>query len=159
MTRRRFYAPPEAFAADAKSVALSADGTKHLLHALRLTVGDEVYVFYGAGREFRGEIDGIKRDQTNLRITEEVVPSATESCLNLTMSVALLKGEKFNRAIQKLTELGVSCLVPVVTKRADVRIRNDVDAERKLVRWRRIVMEATEQCGRAGLTTEIPDLF
>ena len=131
MTRRRFYAPPEAFAADAKSAALSADETKHLRHVLRLKVGDEAYVFDGAGREFRGEIDNLKRDQTNVRITEEVMPSARESNLNLTMAVALLKGEKFDLVIQKLTELGVSCVVPVITKRADVRIRNDNDADRK----------------------------
>src|ERR1043166_6372331 len=67
------------------------------------------------------------------------------------MAVALLKGEKFDLVIQKLTELGVSCVVPVITKRADVRIRNDDDADRKLIRWRRIVMEATKQCGRARL--------
>ena len=153
MTRRRFYAPPEAFAPDHKSVVLNPDETRHLRNVLRLGTGDEVYLFDGAGREFRGEIDGLKRDRTNVRITEEVIPSARESNLNLTMAVALLKGEKFDLVIQKLTELGVSCVVPVITKRADVRIRNDNDAERKLIRWRRIVMEATKQCGRARLMT------
>jgi 16S rRNA (uracil1498-N3)-methyltransferase len=69
------------------------------------------------------------------------------------MAVALLKGEKFDLVIQKLTELGVNHLVPITTKRADVRMRNDGDADRKLIRWRRIVLEATKQCGRARLMT------
>jgi 16S rRNA (uracil1498-N3)-methyltransferase len=76
------------------------------------------------------------------------------------MAIALLKGEKFDLVIQKLTELGVDCVAPIMTKRADVRLRNDDDAERKLIRWRRIVMEATKQCGRARLMTiESPITF
>jgi 16S rRNA (uracil1498-N3)-methyltransferase len=151
MTRRRFHAPPNAFARDLTAVLLSADESQHLRNVLRLKAGDEVYVFDGAGREFRGEIDRLSRDATNINITQEVMPSAPESQLKLTMAVAVLKGEKFDLVIQKLVELGVNCVVPIMTKRADVRVRNDDDAERKLIRWRRIVMEATKQCGRARL--------
>jgi 16S rRNA (uracil1498-N3)-methyltransferase len=122
MTRRRFYAPPKAFTAD-KVVTLGADESQHLRNVLRLKSGDEVYVFDGAGREFRGEIDHLSRDTTNVHITQEVAPSSAESPLQLTMAIALLKGEKFDLVIQKLTELGVNCVVPIVTKRADVRLQ------------------------------------
>lgn len=152
MTRRRFYAPPQAFAAD-KVVTLGADESQHLRNVLRLKTGDEVYIFDGAGREFRGAVDRLSRIATYIQVTEEVGPAAAESPLQLTMAVALLKGEKFDLVIQKLTELGVNCIVPLMTKRADVRIRNYDDADRKLIRWRRIVMEATKQCGRARLMT------
>jgi len=43
--------------------------------------------------------------------------------------------------------------VIVITARADVKIRSDVDAERKLIRWRGITLEASKQCGRARLMT------
>jgi 16S rRNA (uracil1498-N3)-methyltransferase len=69
------------------------------------------------------------------------------------MAVALLKGEKFDLVVQKLTELGVTSVIPILTARADVRLRSEDDADHKLVRWRRIVMEATKQCGRARLMT------
>jgi len=158
MTRRRFYAPPDAF--EATSATLGTDETQHLRNVLRLKTGDEVYVFDGAGHEFRGEIESIKREQTNLHIAEEVVPSARESPLSLTMAVALLKGEKFDLVIQKLTELGASRVIPIITARAEVRIRNEHEAGRKVTRWRRIVMEATKQCGRARLmTVENPHTF
>ena len=52
MTRRRFYAPPEAFAPDGASVTLSAEESRHLRDVLRLRAGDEAYVFDGEGREF-----------------------------------------------------------------------------------------------------------
>jgi 16S rRNA (uracil1498-N3)-methyltransferase len=152
MTRRRFYALPKAFTAD-QAVTLGADESQHLQNVLRLKTGDEVYIFDGAGREFRGEINSLSRLATNIRITQEVAPAAPESPLQLTMAIALLKGDKFDLVIQKLTELGANCVVPIMTKRSDVRIRNNDDAERKLIRWRRIVIEATKQCGRARLMT------
>ncbi|HBB95210.1 MAG TPA: 16S rRNA (uracil(1498)-N(3))-methyltransferase [Blastocatellia bacterium] len=151
MTRRRFYAPPQAFASDAKSVTLSAEETRHLRDVLRLKSGDEVYVFDGAGREMRGQVQSITRDSTEVSVGDEVEPARPESPLNLTLAVALLKGEKFDLVVQKMTELGVVRVIPVINARADVKIRSDDDAERKLIRWRRIILEASKQCGRARL--------
>ncbi len=151
MTRRRFYAPPEAFAPDAKSVTLSAEETRHLRDVLRLKSGDVVYVFDGAGREVCGKVQSVTRDSTEVSVVAEVDPARPESPLNLTLAVALLKGEKFDLVVQKMTELGAARVIPLITARADVKIRNDSDAERKLIRWRRIALEATKQCGRARL--------
>lgn len=151
MTRRRFYAPPEAFATETKSVRLGPEETRHLRDVLRLKSGDEVYVFDGAGREFRGQIQGVTRNVTEVSVVNEVEPARPESPVNLTLAVALLKGEKFDLVVQKMTELGVAQVIPVITARADVKLRSDDDAERKLIRWRRITLEASKQCGRARL--------
>jgi 16S rRNA (uracil1498-N3)-methyltransferase len=160
MTRRRFYAPPQAFASDAKSVTLSAEETRHVRDVLRLKSGDEVYVFDGAGREVRGQVQSITRDSTEVSVSDEVEPARPESPLTLTLAVALLKGEKFDLVVQKMTELGVVRVIPVITARADIKIRNDDDAERKLIRWRRITLEASKQCGRARLMdVENPSAF
>src|SRR2546430_6270321 len=151
MTRRRFYAPPEAFAPDARFVTLSADETRHLRDVLRLKNGDEVYVFDGAGREVRGQVQNIARGSVEVSVGSDVEPARPESPLELNLAVALLKGEKFDLVVQKMTELGVARVIPLITARADVRIRNDDEAERKMLRWRRIALEATKQCGRARL--------
>jgi 16S rRNA (uracil1498-N3)-methyltransferase len=151
MTRRRFYAPPIAFSHDGQSATLSADETRHLRDVLRLRVGDEAYVFDGEGKEFRGFVSDIERSSSILRIIEEAEPPSHESPLNLTLAVALLKGEKFDVVVQKATELGASCVVPLITSRADVRIHNPEDAQKKQARWQRIALEATKQCGRAKL--------
>jgi 16S rRNA (uracil1498-N3)-methyltransferase len=153
MTRRRFYAPPAAFTADRTAVKLNADETQHLRKVLRLKPGDEVFVFDGAGREFRGEIQSPVRETTQVRITAELAPASTESLMNLTIAVALLKGEKFDLIVQKLTELGINRVIPVITARADVRLRSEADAARRTDRWRRVAMEATKQCGRTRLMT------
>jgi 16S rRNA (uracil1498-N3)-methyltransferase len=151
MTRRRFYASPGAFAPDGQLVKLEGDETRHLRDVLRLREGDEVYVFNGQGQEYRCHIARVDRRSATLEVIEETEPSSRESPLRLTLAVALLKGEKFDLVIQKATELGVARLIPVITSRADVKVRNTDDGERKLVRWQRIALEAIKQCGRARL--------
>jgi len=149
MTRRRFYAPPGAFGPDEKSVKLTADETRHARDVLRLQSGDEIFVFDGAGREFHCTIQTINRDSAELSVMAEVEPTRPESSLNLTLAIALLKGEKFDLVIQKSTELGVNRIVPLVAERADVRPRDNEGAHKRVARWQRIALEAAKQTGRA----------
>lgn len=149
MTRRRFYAPPSAFDLNAEAVTLASDEARHLRDVLRLKTGDEVFVFDGAGKEFQCRIEESRRDSAQLRIVSEVEPARPESPLQLTLAVALLKGEKFDLVVQKATELGVTRVVPVVTKLADIRLRDESDAAKRVARWQRIALEAAKQSGRA----------
>jgi 16S rRNA (uracil1498-N3)-methyltransferase len=149
MTRRRFYALPANFAPDEKSVTLSAEETRYARDVLRLQSGAEIFVFDGAGREFHCTVQTINRDSTDLTVIAEVEPARPESSLDLTLAIALLKGEKFDLVIQKATELGVKRIVPLDTERADVRLRDNVGANKRVARWRRIALEAAKQTGRA----------
>ena len=151
MTRRRFYAPRIAFAPDSDTITLSADEARHARDVLRLGRGDEVFVFDGEGREYRCVIADIASRSMTLTVAEDTEAAKPESPLDLTLAVALLKGEKFDLVVQKATELGVTRLAPVITARADVRIREPQDAVRKAERWQRIALEAAKQCGRARL--------
>jgi 16S rRNA (uracil1498-N3)-methyltransferase len=149
MTRRRFYAPPSAFDSSLTRITLASDEARHLREVLRLKVGDEVYVFSGEGKEFQCRVEDTRRDAAHLMVVREVEAARPESPLHLTLAVALLKGEKFDLVVQKATELGVTVIAPVVTKLADIRIRDESDAAKRVLRWRRIAMEAAKQCGRA----------
>ena len=149
MSRRRFFAPPEAFSPDGTSVALAPEEARHLRDVLRLGRGDEVFVFDGEGREFRCRVEESERDRAVLAVGGEVEPASPESPLELTLAVALLKGEKLDLVVQKATELGVSRFVPVMTKLADVRLRGVDETSRRVERLRRIALEACKQSGRA----------
>ncbi len=149
MTRRRFYAPTTAFDKNQNAVTLIADEARHLREVLRLKTGDEVFVFDGAGKEFHCRIADSRRDTAQLEVLAEVSPAKPESPLQLTLALALLKGEKFDLVVQKATELGVARIVPVITKHADIRLRDESDATKRLTRWQRIAMEAAKQSGRA----------
>lgn len=160
MARRRFYAPPEAFAAGPESVTLGQEEARHLRDVLRLKRGDEVFVFDGEGREYRCVIEEQGRDRALLFVQEGVAPASPESPLALTLAVALLKGEKFDLVVQKATELGVARIVPVMTKLADVRLKDERDGGKRTLRWQRIALEAAKQSGRARVPqVEAPITF
>lgn len=152
MTRRRFYAPPSAFALSEQTVSLSADEARHARDVLRLQRGDEVYVFDGAGKEFRCEVREFTRHGAVMGLGEEVAPAQPESSLDLTLAIALLKGEKFELVVQKTSELGVNRIVPFEAERADVKVRDKNDSDKRITRWRRIALEAAKQSGRARVT-------
>ena len=152
MSRRRFYASPDDITASA--IALSVDETHHLTHVLRVTPGEQVFVFDGSGHEYECTFRGIKDARAHLELTE-ALSDVVESPLQLTLAQALAKGEKFDFIIQKATELGVSRIAPLITRNADVKLDEHL-IERRLERWRRISLEALKQCGRRQLVEITP---
>lgn len=153
MTRRRFYAPSTSFNENRTAVSLSSEETQHLRNVLRMSVGDSCYVFDGEGREYECIVREARRDSANLEVVSETSPARRESELQLTLALALLKGEKFDLAVQKSTELGVQTIVPLITRLADIRLKDDRDAQRRVDRWQRIALEAAKQSGRAKVPT------
>ena len=149
MTRRRFFAPPSVFNFSKHLVTLTSDEARHLREVLRLKTGDDVQVFDGTGREFRAVVSQARRESAELELGAEIQPPRPESPLKLTLAVALLKGEKFDLVVQKGTELGVNRFIPLVTRYADIRLRDESDASKRVTRWQRIALEAAKQCGRA----------
>lgn len=149
MTRRRFFAPPSAFNFSKQTVTLTADEARHLREVLRLKPGDQVSVFDGAGKEFRAHVAQARRELAELELVEEIEPARPESPLQITLAVALLKGEKFDLVVQKSTELGVTKIVPLITRFADIKLRDNTDASKRVARWQRIALEAAKQSGRA----------
>jgi 16S rRNA (uracil1498-N3)-methyltransferase len=143
---RRFYAPKENFSADA--VELGFDDTRHLRDVLRLKAEDTVNVFDGTGHEFLCMIEKIGKRHTSLRIVKETEATAPESGLDLTFAAAITKGEKFDLVVQKMVELGVNNLIPLFTRRCEVKPGG---SEKRLDRWRKIALEAAKQCGRTKL--------
>jgi 16S rRNA (uracil1498-N3)-methyltransferase len=135
---------------------LEGGEARHLRDALRLRVGDEAFVFDGTGREFRCAVQDCGKRGARLEILAPVAPAQPESPLRLTLALALLKGEKFDLAAQKATELGVNRIVPVITSRADARLRDARDGAQRVERWRRVALAAAKQSGRA-VVPEIAD--
>lgn len=143
---RRFYSPPDQIA-DGK-IVLSAEETRHLRDVLRLRVGDEASVFDGLGREFLTTVETISKSDATLAVVREIPPSSPESPLDITLAAAILPGEKYEITVQKAVELGVRKLVPLYSKRCEVKPGG---GGRRLERWQKIAVESAKQSGRARL--------
>ena len=128
---------------------LATDEARHLREVLRLKPGDEVSVFDAEGKEFRARVAQARREFAELELQDEIEPARPESPLKMTLAVALLKGEKFDLVVQKATELGVVKIVPLITRYADIKLRDEADASKRVARWQRIALEAAKQSGRA----------
>ena len=140
MSERFFLATPPA---GGKAV-LTGDEARHLARVLRAAVGDEVTLFDGRGRSWPARVAAIGRDAVELETGEPRVEAAGGTLL--TLAVALPKGERQKWLVEKLTELGVARLVPLVTERGVAEATASAVA-----RLERGVIEASKQCGRDTL--------
>ena len=74
-----------------------------------------------------------------------------EEKVRVTLVAALIKNDKWDFMIQKVCELGVSEIVPLEAKRCVVRLKDKAD--KKIMRFNKIALEACEQCKREDLVT------
>lgn len=117
----------------------------HLLHVMRASVGDRITLFDDSGAEFVAEIAATRRADVELRILERREVSR-ELSFELVVGVSLPKGDRQKWLVEKLTELGVTTIVPLVTERGVAQPSSGA-----LDRLRRSVIEAAKQCGRNRL--------
>ncbi len=132
----------------ASEILLDGETAHHLAGVLRLKPGHEFLAFDGTGQEALARILQT-RPQVRAEILEIRRPQV-ESAVFVTLFLGLVKGERFDWAVEKSTELGVSSLVPMVTRRTEVRH----PGEERRGRWQRLAVSAAAQSGRVC----VPDI-
>jgi len=134
------------FVADlhAGETVLSGSEVQHLAQVLRATPGTRVRAFDGRGLEAEGVVSesGALRVTLKLDVPQE---SVVEASLSVTLTVALLKGDKLSEVVRRGTELGVNRFRLFVSERCEVRALS----ANKLLRLRRVAQEAAKQSGRS----------
>lgn len=147
----RFFIFPDSVAPDGATAVVTGDDARHISRSLRMRVGEAITLCDGRGTDFSGEIAAIGADSVTVSV-REATPCTSEPPYRAVVYQALVRGERFDAAIQKSVEFGASAIVPVATERATVRL-DAPDAEKKRVRWQRIATEAAMQCGRGVIPT------
>jgi 16S rRNA (uracil1498-N3)-methyltransferase len=137
------------FVEDLDSLALTDDDEHHLARSLRLRPGELVTASDGAGawRPTRWAGTGLEADGD---VVVEPPPRQP-----LTVGFALAKGDRPERVVRALTELGMDVLVPLATARAVVRWEGD-RADRHQARLVRVAREAAMQSRRVRLPALLP---
>ncbi len=146
MTDRYFVENP----IEGRQARLSGAEAHHLAHVMRAKLGDEVVVFDGSGAEFVARVEHLGRSEVELSVVARH-PIDRESCVAITLGVALPKGDRRRWLVAKAVELGVARLVPLKTARSQDRESSDASA-----RLRQAVIEASKQCGRNRLMEIAP---
>jgi 16S rRNA (uracil1498-N3)-methyltransferase len=138
------------FVTDLGRPALGAADRHHLTRVLRLPPGSEVTAADGAGRWRPCHLTG---GDTLAVDGPEVVDARPEP--PLTVAFALVKGNRPELVVQKLTELGVDSIVPFVAARSVVRW-DATKAIRQADRLKDIARQAAMQCRRTRLPAVAP---
>jgi 16S rRNA (uracil1498-N3)-methyltransferase len=140
MTRRRWIADE----VSDNRAALVGSHAQHLSQVLRGRVGQEFDIAAGDAVR-RGRIISIANDRVEFELGE-VIPAASAPSLTLVLSI--FKFDRMEWAIEKSVELGASRIVPVIAHRTEAHLAKA--AEKRVERWRRLALQASEQSRRAS---------
>ena len=146
MRLTRVFCEPEVNGAG--SFVIDGESAAHLLKVMRLRCGQEFTAFDNSGAEYRCRVADVSARGTSLRadVLEKSFPDLgrrPKVCFYL----APAKGERADWAVEKLTELGVDRIVPLITEYT----QNGAASDSKIERWRRLARSAAEQSGRVRL--------
>lgn len=140
---KRFFVNKEDVLQD--SIKLIGEEHIHLSKVLRLKVGDVVECFYDNSQILVCEIKLITKNETILKIVKSYDCDSNPKT-KITLFQALPKLDKLELVAQKLTELGVSKIVPFSSTFCIAK-----DNGNKIERLKKITISACKQCGRTSL--------
>lgn len=127
----------------------------HMGKVLRLTQGSRITLCDGEGTDYEAEITAISKEKAECRVLRSY-PCETEPNIQVTLFQGIPKAAKMEYIIQKCTELGITAVVPIMTKRTVVKLENEKAEGKKLERWNKISAEAVKQCGRGTIPKVYP---
>ncbi|WP_267384518.1 16S rRNA (uracil(1498)-N(3))-methyltransferase [Cyanobacterium sp. uoEpiScrs1] len=123
-------------------VSLNPEQQHYLRRVLRLNDGDNFVAMNGQGQSYLAQLT-----ENSAQILE-IFRESTELPIAVTLIIALPKGNGFNEIVRCCTELGVTTLIPIISKRTLLK-----PSSYKLERWRKIATEAAEQSERQIVPT------
>ncbi|MDJ0798400.1 MAG: 16S rRNA (uracil(1498)-N(3))-methyltransferase [Calothrix sp. MO_167.B12] len=123
-------------------ITLTSSQQHYLYRVLRLQSGDRLIVMDGIGKWWLAQLT------SEAAQIIEPLSVETELPIAITLMAALPKGNAFDEVVRCCTELGVTCIAPVLSDRTLLK-----PSPQKLQRWRRIAQEAAEQSERACIPT------
>jgi 16S rRNA (uracil1498-N3)-methyltransferase len=125
------------------NIHLSQEQSHYLANVMRVKTGDMVSVFNGIDGQWQAEVTSVMKKAVSLSCNAKAREQTTSP--DLWLAFAPLKN-KTELVVEKAVELGVSKLIPIVTRHAVVR---SVNMEKLEIH----AIEAAEQCERLDIPT------
>lgn len=140
--RRRFFV--EQF--DADRAVLRGEAAHHLGRVLRAEPG-QLYELSDGEHARLGRVEKVGRERVEFALLEEL--PAYVPTLMLTLLLAVVKFDRFEWALEKATELGVSVIVPLAAARSEKALVRA--SPKRAGRWQKILLESSQQSRRVRL--------
>jgi 16S rRNA (uracil1498-N3)-methyltransferase len=139
MARRRFFVDRVRNG----HAEITGENAHHLTRVLRVEAGQKFEITDNE-RAWLASVETARKDLVRFAVIEEI--AAAPELPSVTLYVALIKFERFEWAVEKATELGVTRIVPVEANRSEHGLF--AGAQKRVERWKRIAREASEQSRR-----------
>jgi len=132
----------------------------HVTQVLRCKPGDTLIVCDEKKNEFLCVIHASSGDALECAVIDTYTKPDKKEEVYLAVACAIPKNSRVDDAINKLTQIGVNRIIPMITQRVIVKIRKE-KAGARLHRWKTIAESASEQCQRTDipLVDEATDFF
>jgi 16S rRNA (uracil1498-N3)-methyltransferase len=140
--RRRFFVDE----VRSGKAQIAGEDARHLTRVLRVEAGQR-YEISDNRNVYLAEIETAHKENVVFK-TLEKLPAAPPTA-RFGLYVALIKFDRFEWIVEKATELGVTEIVPVEATRSERGLEKA--ASKRLERWRRIALEASQQSRRTHL--------
>ncbi len=133
---------------------LPEDKTHHIVHVLKMQVGETVLLHDGQNRQASAALELIGKKRVSARLTSAWESLHTEPERRVTIFQALPKtGDKVEQVLQHGTELGAAGFVLFPSEKAQAKLEDRERIARKVERWEELIRNAAEQSGRGILPT------
>ncbi len=133
---------------DSNSLKITGVEFKHLSRVLRKKIGDKLEVTDGNLNVFQCKITSINKENIECEIVSKEY-NINEPETELTVYYALLKNMgRYEFGIEKLIELGVKRIIPLITERT---ILKETLSKNKISRLNHIILSAVSQSQRCFL--------
>ena len=142
MARRRFFVGE----IRRNGAELTGPDAEHLVRVLRVEPG-QCFEVSDNKNVYLAEVETARKSVVTFRIVEPIAPKPAR--LQLTLAAALFKFDHFEWMVEKATELGVSTVQPIEAARTERGLAQA--SVKRLARWERIALEASQQSRRDHL--------
>jgi 16S rRNA (uracil1498-N3)-methyltransferase len=134
-------------------ITLPRDLAHQVRDVLHLQQGEHLALLDNSGDEMLVAVAQVGKAGVTVQLIERRAGKSA-SPVRIMLCQGLLKSSRFEWILEKGTELGVSVFWPILTRRSMAGLEDAGAA--KIQRWRRILQEAAEQCGRSRLPELLP---
>lgn len=123
---------------------LTGGNAEHLARVLRARPGQQ-FEISAEGTVRTGTVVAVAPDQVEFALGEALQVSSSPE---ISVFLSIFKFDRFEWVIEKLTELGVSRIFPMLARRTEAHLAKA--AEKRVERWRKLALEAAQQSRRAA---------